>query len=49
MPKFLLSVEIRVHMPLFAGGYRVIDLDGKEHKLADHAELLAYYKKVMNK
>ena len=36
--------NIKVGMSLSASGYRAIDQDGKEHKLADDAELLAYYK-----
>ncbi|SVD81197.1 uncharacterized protein METZ01_LOCUS434051, partial [marine metagenome] len=45
----LLEKNIKVSVPLWAAGYKIIDQDGKEHQLENSPQLQEYYKKVMNK
>jgi len=41
----LQEIDIRVFMPLWAGGYKIIDQEGVKHWVSTDAELKAYYLK----
>jgi hypothetical protein len=45
----LQEINIKVFMPLWDGGYKIIDQEGVEHRLEDGSQLMTCYKKVMNK
>lgn len=46
--KDLQEKNIKVSVPLLTAGYKIIDQDGKEHRLENFSDLEEYYKKVLD-